>query len=126
MHGTPDTRMAAMKRAKRIARALVSGALLLVHVSCGSGGGSGWVVPTPPAGETGEQIRILGVVRRSPLEGGVYLIRGMDSVSYEPSNLPPRFRVNGLTVEAIARQRDDLVGIHQAGPIVDLERIRTR
>lgn len=114
-----------MQSGERTARVHLHGAVLLVLAAC-SGGGSGWIVPSPPAGQTGEQIRILGVVRHSDPEGGVYVIRGSDSVTYEPSNLPPGFRVEGLSVEAEARQRDDLAGVHQVGPIVDLERIRTR
>jgi hypothetical protein len=113
-----------MQRGERIARGLLTGALLLTLGACG-GGGADWVVPSPPAEQTGEQVRISGVVRRSELEGGLFVIRGSDSVTYEPTNLPPEFRKAGLAVEAVARRRDDLAGIHQVGPIVDLERIRT-
>lgn len=111
-----------MRAGSRVLR----GALVLAFTACGTDGGSGWVVPSPPAGTAGEEIRILGVVRHSRIEGGVWVLRGADSVTYEPSNLPTRFQVEGLSVEAFARQRDDLAGIHQVGPIVDLERIRTR
>jgi hypothetical protein len=44
----------------------------------------------------------------------------------DPTNLPPAFQRDGLRVEAEARRRDDMMGVHQAGPIVQLVRIRTR
>jgi heat shock protein HslJ len=100
-------------------------ALLLALVACG-GGNSDWVVPTPAADQTGEQIHITGVVRYSELEGGFYAIRGADGITYNPTNLPAEFRKDGLPVEADARRRNDVVGIHQVGPIVQLVRIRAR
>lgn len=100
-------------------------ALLLALVACGSGN-SDWVVPTPAADKTGRQIHITGVVRYSELEGGFYAIRGADGITYNPINLPAEFRKDGLPVEAEARMRNDMVGIHQVGPIVQLERIRAR
>jgi uncharacterized lipoprotein YbaY len=60
------------------------------------------------------------------IEGGLYVIRGDDSVSYNPTNLPAAFRQDGLPVEAYARSRGDMAGIHQVGPMVQLERIRLR
>jgi hypothetical protein len=87
---------------------------------------AGWVTPTPAAEEGGTAVRITGVVRHLELEGGFYAIRGDDGVTYDPTNLPPAFQKDGLRVEADARRRDDLMGIHQAGPIVQLVRIRAR
>jgi hypothetical protein len=100
-------------------------ALLLVITACKSRGAE-WVIPTPAAEQVGAQIRITGVVRRSELEGGFYVIHGEDGLTYDPTNLPPEFQEDGLRVEAEARRRDDMVGIHQVGPIVQLERIRRR
>jgi hypothetical protein len=85
-----------------------------------------WVVPVPKAAEIGQPIRIVGVVRHLDVEGGVYVIRGMDGVSYDPTNLPQAFQKDGLPVEADARRQDDMMSIHQVGPIVELERIRRR
>jgi hypothetical protein len=99
--------------------------LLLALAACGSPEAE-WVIPTPAAQQVGQQIRIIGVVRRSQLEGGFYAIRGDDGVTYDPTNLPPEFQEDGLQVEAEARRRDDMAGIHQMGPIVQLERIRRR
>jgi hypothetical protein len=52
--------------------------------------------------------------------------RGNDGVTYDPTNLPPEFQKDGLTIEAEARRRDDMMGIHQVGPIVQLVRVRAR
>jgi len=60
------------------------------------------------------------------LEGGFFAIRGDDSVTYNPTNLPAEFQQDGLAVEADARRRDDMAGIHQVGPLIQLERIRRR
>jgi hypothetical protein len=98
---------------------------LLLTLACGSPGHE-WVVPTPTAEQTGAQVRITGVVRRSELEGGFYAIHGDDGVTYDPTNLPPEFREDGLRIETEARRRDDMAGIHQVGPILELERIRRR
>jgi len=85
-----------------------------------------WVVAEPPAGTAGTRVEITGVVRHYELEGGFYAIRGDDSITYDPTNLPADFQRDGLRVEAEARRRDDLSGTRQVGPIVDLARIRRR
>ena len=97
---------------------------LLALSACGGGGQGDWVVPTPAAEDVGARIRIVGIVRHYGLEGGFYAIRGSDSVTYDPTNLPPGFWQDGLPVEADVRRRDDLMGTHQVGPLVQLERIR--
>ena len=105
-------------------------AMLAALSGCGGSNGgrdeAGWVTPTPAAEAGGSEVTITGAVTRVELEGGFYAIRGEDGVLYDPTNLPPDFRKDGLKVEAEARRRDDMVGIHQAGPIVQLVRIRAR
>ena len=105
-------------------------AMLLALPACG-GQASGapdaeWVTPSPAAEAGGTEIHFTGTVRHVELEGGFYAIRGDDGVSYDPTNLPPEFQKDGLKVEAEARRQDDVMGIHQVGPIVQLVRIRTR
>jgi hypothetical protein len=114
-----------MRHNGRIARRYGAGGLLVMIGAC-SGGGSDWVTPAAEKGGAGAQIHITGVVRHFELEGGFYAIRGSDSVTYDPRNLPAEFQKDGLNVEADARKRDDVMGIHQMGVIVDLERIRAR
>jgi hypothetical protein len=98
---------------------------LLVVAACGPREGD-WVSPTPAADQVGQLIHITGIVRHFELEGGFYAIRGDDSVTYNPTNLPAEFRQDGLAVEADARRRDDMASIQQVGPLVQLERIRRR
>jgi hypothetical protein len=98
---------------------------LLTLAACG-GGSAAWVVPAPVAENVGPQLHIIGVVRYYDLEGGFYAIRGADNVTYDPRNLPAAFQKDGLRVEADVRRRDDVMGVHQVGPIIDLERIRAR
>jgi hypothetical protein len=101
--------------------------LLPLFLLAACGGGDDWVTPPASSAETvGSSITIVGVVRRVPLEGGFFAIVGSDGVSYDPTNLPAEFQRDGLAVEAVARRRPDKLGIHQAGPIVELVRIRTR
>lgn len=105
-------------------------AMLVALAACnGTAGGrdeTSWVTPTPAAEDAGSAVTIVGVVTRVELEGGYFAIRGEDGVSYDPTNLPAKFQKDGLKVEAEARQRDDMMGIHQGGPIVQLVRIRAR
>jgi hypothetical protein len=98
---------------------------LLILAACGPREAD-WVSPTPAAEPVGPRIHITGVVRHFELEGGFFAIRGDDSVTYNPTNLPAAFQEDGLAVEADARRRDDMAGIHQVGPLVQLERIRRR
>jgi hypothetical protein len=104
--------------------------LLMGVAACakGANGGdeAGWVTPNPAAEEAGTKVMITGVVSHVELEGGFYAIRGDDGMTYDPTNLPPAFQRDGLKVEAEARRRDDMMGVHQVGPIVQLVRIRTR
>jgi hypothetical protein len=106
-------------------RSLAPMVLLLALAACGSPDAE-WVVATPAGEQVGPKIHITGVVRRSEIEGGFYAIHGADGVTYDPTNLPQDFQKDGLPVEAEARRRDDMAGIHQVGPIVQLERIRRR
>ena len=103
--------------------ALVGSALTLSVVACMSNG-SRWVELSADTAAVGTQIRISGVIRHDNLEGGFWAIRGDDSMTYDPTNLPEEFRREGLRVEAEASRRDGMAGIHMAGPLVELRRIR--
>jgi hypothetical protein len=74
----------------------------------------------------GNQMEISGVVRYYELEGGFYGIRSEEGEIYNPINLPAGFRQDGLPVWARIRLRDDMMGIHQAGPLVEVIEIRKR
>ena len=99
-------------------------AAVLTLLSCASAGRSDWVELTTADTGSGQTLHIIGTVHHLDIEGGVYVIRDAQGTSYNPTNLPPEFRVEGLAVEADARRRDDLVSIGMVGPMVDLKRIR--
>jgi len=103
--------------------ALVASVLSLMLIGCMSPG-SKWVELAADTVAVGTPVRIAGVIRHDNLEGGFWAIRGDDSVTYDPTNLPEEFRREGLRVEAEATRRDDMAGIHMAGPLVELRRIR--
>jgi hypothetical protein len=86
--------------------------------------GSQWVDLKTDTAAAGTPLRITGVIRHDAIEGGFWAIRGDDSVTYDPTNLPEDFRREGLRVEAEARRRDDMAGIHMSGPLIELQRIR--
>ena len=94
-------------------------------VACGSSSAA-WVEVPVGADTTGTPITIVGTVQYSSLEGGFYAIKTRDGTAYDPTNLPEEFQKDGLRVEAEARRQDGMAGIHQAGPIVTLIRIRAR
>jgi hypothetical protein len=74
----------------------------------------------------GNQMEIRGVVRYYELEGGFYGIRSEEGETYNPINLPAEFRQDGLPVWASVRLRNDMMGIHQAGALVEIIEIRKR
>jgi hypothetical protein len=74
----------------------------------------------------GNQMEIRGVVRYYELEGGFYGIRSEEGETYNPINLPAGFRQDGLPVWARVRVRNDMMGILQAGPLVEVIEIRKR
>jgi hypothetical protein len=66
-------------------------------------------------------IRVDGTVRFMTFEGGFWSVRGDDNVTYDPMNgLPAAFRVEGLRVRLEAKLRQDVSGVHMAGPIVEI------
>ena len=111
-------------------RSGVAFVLLMAMAACADGAAgreaAEWVTPNPAAEEGGTEVRIIGIVTHVALEGGFFAIRGDDGVTYDPTNLPPEFQKDGLKIEAEARRRDDIMGIHQVGPIVQLVRVRAR
>ena len=102
----------------------ISWLLVAAVTGCGQSGGTNWVTLTSDA--TAPTTSIAGVVRHVELEGGFFVVRGDDSVTYDPINLPDSFRKDGLRVEAVARRRDDMMSTRQVGTIIELERIRAR
>jgi hypothetical protein len=104
---------------------VLRGLVLLTIASAGLGSSCKQtsVVPidTPVAG----QIDVNGAAHYVGLEGGFWAVRGDNGVTYDPiGGLPKEFQQEGLRVHLVARERRDMVGIHMAGPIVEIVSIR--
>lgn len=115
-----------MTRNRWTAYAFVAAVLLCTSAAACGGSEGDWVAATPAGDQRGSPLHITGVIKWHELEGGFFAIRGDDGVTYDPTNLPAEFRKDGLAVEADVRPRRDLLGTHQAGTIVEVERIRLR
>jgi hypothetical protein len=90
-------------------------AAVLIAGSCTS--------PTSPDAPVGTT-RVIGTVEHYTFEGGFWAVRGDDGVTYDPlGGLPSAFQREGLRVVMVAKMRNDLGGIHMAGPIVEIVEI---
>jgi hypothetical protein len=75
-----------------------------------------------------EPVGVLGVnasIQFLNLEGGCWAIE-VANKSYQPLNLPPEFRRDGLLVRVAFRERKDRVSICMIGPIVEILSIERR
>lgn len=89
--------------------------------------GSGAMKTTQPsADEPADTFTIIGTVVYLNLEGGVYVIRGDDGRTYNPSNLSEKYQEDGLSVTTVARIQTDAMGIHMVGPIIEIVDISVR
>jgi hypothetical protein len=72
-----------------------------------------------------DHVCVTGAVHFFGIEGGFWAIRGDDNVTYDPRDgLPAEFQHDGLRVYLVAKERRDLLGFHQVGPIVEIVEIR--
>lgn len=90
--------------------------------ACTSTGGD-WDVLMPDR-EGADVTRVSGTVIHLELEGGVFVIRGEDGTTYEPTNLPEGYRIDGVPVEAELLVRGDAASIRMVGPVADIVRLR--
>jgi hypothetical protein len=96
---------------------------LLLALVCLTLGCASPSAPDVPPGA----ISVVGTVHYYTIEGGFWAVRGNDRVTYDPMDgLPSAFQVEGLQVRMIVKVRDDLGGVHMAGPIVEIIRIERR
>lgn len=102
--------------------ALLAAALILG--SCAGTDKNAWIELGSDPISAKPMIQITGMVVHSNLEGGLYLIRGADGTTYNPTNLPEALRIDGLSIEAAARRRNEGVSIGMVGSMVELVRIR--
>lgn len=75
-------------------------------------------------GSMGDDLRVRGTIRHLDLEGGAYAIAVDDSTRYQPMNLPPEFQRDGVRVRATLRLREEMMGIHQFGKLVEVVEIQ--
>src|SRR5262245_19047855 len=68
----------------------------------------------------------LGTITYVSAEGGFYAIQSDDGPLYDPLSLPENLQVDGQRVRFTVRVRDDLIGFHQVGPIVEVVDIERR
>jgi hypothetical protein len=54
----------------------------------------------------------------------LFVIRDAQGTQYNPLNLPPGFRVEGMIVEVDARRSANVASIGMVGPVIELLRIR--
>jgi len=101
-------------------RQLVPFALTL----CVLGGCAPTALDKPGVTNDGAYVSGTGSVAHFDLEGGFWAIKGDDHMTYDPINLDPSYRVEGLRVRFRAVLRKDLLGIHQVGPIIEILEIK--
>jgi hypothetical protein len=90
-------------------RSLRATAVALVVAATGCG------ITTPDVGGD-------GIVRYVDVEGGCWGIESNGEI-YEPMNLPQDLREDGLAIEFVAVDRDDLGSICMIGQIIELVRV---
>lgn len=77
--------------------------------------------PTEPPCVFTTNVCAMGTVNHVALEGGFWVVRGDDSVSYDPiGGMPAEFQVEGLRVRLVAKKRPDAVSFHMYGTIVEI------
>jgi len=64
-----------------------------------------------------------GTIKYIDLEGGFYGIIADNGERYDPINLNQEFQVDGLRVRFEAKIRDDIVGIHMWGVLIEILKI---
>ncbi|MBN1696001.1 MAG: hypothetical protein JW881_00685 [Spirochaetales bacterium] len=64
----------------------------------------------------------VGVVRQVGIQGNPFIIEGKKG-TYQPLNLPDRFKVPGLKVKFLARLRPDIIIIPNLWPIIEILKI---
>ena len=74
----------------------------------------------PATAAPAEEWQLSGVVKYVDLAGGFYGIAGDDGVKYQPSNLPYKFRKDGLAVKFKARSQEDKVNFLMWGTAMEI------
>ena len=87
-------------------------------------------MPTPGTVEahesSSEVFTLTGTVEHVAIEGGFFAIVGDDGRTYDPVNLPDEFKKDGLKVQGTARLKEDVVGFHMYGTMIEIVDIIAR
>lgn len=75
--------------------------------------------PIPPS----NTFHLTGQVDCTTIEGGFYGIIGDDGIKYQPTNLPRKFKKQGLSLKFDAKSKDNMVSAFQWGTIVELSNV---
>jgi len=75
--------------------------------------------PTPPA----TALHLTGQIYYRNIEGGFYGIIGDDGIKYQPTNLPRKFKKEGLNLKFDAKMKSHMVSAFQWGTIVELSQV---
>jgi len=74
---------------------------------------------TPPAAA----LHMTGQIYYKNIEGGFYGIIGDDGIKYQPTNLPRKFKKEGLNLKFNAKMKSHMVNAFQWGTIVELSEV---
>ena len=73
-----------------------------------------------------ETFPITGTVTYVAIEGGFFAITGDDGKTYDPLNLPDSLKIDGLKIQCTAREKEDVVGFHMYGIMIEILDITVR
>lgn len=82
--------------------------------------------PGGSGGDVDVELQFEGTVRYLQVEGGAWVIESTEGTTYDPTNLPERYKEKGLPVRVWADQVEDAVSIRMVGPIISIKRIEQK
>lgn len=98
-------------------RFLLLVALLFLAACAPSQAGTSQPSKQPTDGEIRE---VVATIRHVPLEGGFFGLVSSDGTQYDPTNLSPEFRQDGLQVRATLRPLRGVASYRMWGTIVEI------
>lgn len=85
--------------------------------------------PKPKSGSINQDSGVVsgnGTIDYMDLEGGFYVIRGDNNITYDPLNLPADMKQDDLPVTYRVKLVPDRMSTHMVGPIVEVVEIKRR
>jgi hypothetical protein len=118
IHGTLVTSI------PRITHSLTASVLLVSALAV-----TGCSSPKPKSGSINTDSSVIsgnGTIDYMDLEGGVYVIRGDNNITYDPVNLPADMKQDDVPVTYRVKLIPDRMSTHMVGPIVEVVEIKRR